>query len=102
MDTPINEDQIRLSPVIHIGTDDVRKKMGEILDCVYLRGDEFLIERKQKPLAVLVSVQKHAALEKLSRSFLAKSLSHKGIDLSQEETDDLANQAKHEARTQNP
>lgn len=99
MDAPINKDTICPSPVIHIGTDDVRKKMGEILDCVNLRGDEFVIERKQKPLAVLVSVQKHAALEKLSRSFLASSLNRKGVALSQEDVDAIADQAKHEART---
>jgi prevent-host-death family protein len=33
---------------------EARKKLGEILDSVYYRGDEVVIERAGKPLAVVV------------------------------------------------
>ncbi len=89
------------TPIIHIGTDDVRKRMGEILDCVNLRGDEFLIERKRKALAVLIPVQKHKVLEKMAREFLSKSLIGENRKLSQKEADQLADEAKHASREKN-
>ncbi|MEN8236475.1 MAG: hypothetical protein ABFQ95_02880 [Pseudomonadota bacterium] len=98
MEMQKNEDTCVHSPIIHIGTDDVRKRMGEILDCVNLRGDEFLIERKHKPLAVLIPVQKHTAIEKLSRLFLENSLTKMQKHISQEEADLLADSAKHAVR----
>ena len=73
--------------VIHIGTDTIRSRMGEILDCVNLRGDEFLIERKQKPLAVLIPVQKHKLINKIIREFLSQSLAGENKNLSQEEAE---------------
>jgi prevent-host-death family protein len=36
---------------------EARKKLGEILDGVYYRGDEVVIERAGKPLAVVVPVK---------------------------------------------
>jgi antitoxin (DNA-binding transcriptional repressor) of toxin-antitoxin stability system len=83
---------------ISIGTDDMRKRMGEILDCVNLRGDEFLIERKHHPLAVLIPVQKHKIITQAARKFLLNMLQNKENNLSQEEADSLADFAKHETR----
>ncbi len=84
--------------VIRIGTDDVRKRMGEILDCVKLRGDEFLIERKNKPMAVLIPIQKHEALQKMAREFITQTLLTAGKELTDEEAMELANEAKHASR----
>ena len=84
--------------VIHIGTDTIRSRMGEILDCVNLRGDEFLIERKQKPLAVLIPVQKHKLINKIIREFLSQSLAGENKNLSQEEADRIADEGKHYSR----
>ena len=36
---------------------EARQKLGEVLDGVYYRGDEVIIERAGKPLAVVVPVQ---------------------------------------------
>ena len=36
---------------------EARKKLGEVLDGVYYRGDEVVIERAGKPLAVVVPVK---------------------------------------------
>lgn len=85
--------------LIHIGTDTIRSRMGEILDCVNLRGDEFLIERKQKPLAVLMPVQKHKLINKIIREFLSQSLAGENKKLSQEDADRIADEGKHYSRT---
>ncbi|OQW97786.1 MAG: hypothetical protein BWK77_00920 [Verrucomicrobia bacterium A1] len=46
---------------------DVRKRVGDILNRVALRGDEFLIERKGKPLAVVLPVEKADAIRRAAR-----------------------------------
>jgi hypothetical protein len=80
-----------------IGTDDMRKKMGEILDCVNLRSDEFIIERKHQPIAALVPLSKLQALTKIAASYLVEGLSNQTNSL-QEKVDALANEAKHKSR----
>lgn len=78
----------------------MRAKMGEILDCVNLRGDEFIIERKHKPIAALIPLPKLRALTKMAKSFVLEVLSGNNHEASQEEIDVLANQAKHLSRQQ--
>lgn len=85
--------------LIHIGTDDVRKRMGEILDCVNLRGNEFLIERKNKPLAVIIPVRKYELIQQMATDFLTKTMLAAGCsDLTDDEAMELANEAKHATR----
>jgi len=82
-----------------IGTDDMRKKMGEILDCVNLRGDEFIIERKHQPIAALVPLSKLQMLTQMAANYVGEVLSSSiTTDASQEEVDALANMAKHQSR----
>lgn len=81
-----------------IGTDIVRKNMGEILDCVYLRGDEFIIERKHKPLAALVPVEKLEFLNKMAKNTVLEMISGPAAKESAKVIDRLANEAKHESR----
>lgn len=84
-----------------IGTDIMRKKMGEVLDCVYFRSDEFIIERKHKPLAALIPIEKYNSLNKLARELLAGALSnYTNPNISSVEADNLANEAKHSVRNQ--
>jgi antitoxin (DNA-binding transcriptional repressor) of toxin-antitoxin stability system len=83
-----------------IGTDDMRKKMGEILDCVNLRGDEFIIERKNKPIAGLIPMQKMISLQALAKNFLLDFLNeNEALDLSDEEVAKLSDEAKHHVRS---
>ncbi len=72
------------SPTIPIETDDVRKRMDEIIKCVNRRSDEFMIKRKNNPLAMLMPVQKHLAFKQLTQKFLLKRLQTKGRDISQQ------------------
>lgn len=89
--------------LIKIGTDDMRKKMGEILDCVNLKGDEFVIERKNKPIAALIPMPKLQALRNLAQSYLVESMEthtkSKANKLSDEEIDALADEAEHKSRS---
>jgi prevent-host-death family protein len=41
-----------------------RKNLGQLLEETYYRGDEFIIERAGKPMAVLISVQEFERLQK--------------------------------------
>ncbi|HQS84510.1 MAG: hypothetical protein B7Y25_06225 [Alphaproteobacteria bacterium 16-39-46] len=97
----MNTLQNRTQTTITIGTDHMRKKMGEILDCVNLRGDEFIIERKNNPIAVLLSVQKHKIFTEMARKFLGEMMHNTETSLSQDEIDTLTNLAKHETRKSN-
>lgn len=75
--------------------------MGEILDCVYLRGDEFIIERKHKRLAALVPVEKLEFLNKMAKNTVLEMIAgpaDKKAPKKPEDIDRLANEAKHESR----
>lgn len=67
-----------------IGTDEIRKKMGEILDCVNLRGDE--------------SLTKLEALTKMEKGYVLEQISSASINIPQAEVDALIHEAKHLSR----
>ncbi|HEY7467658.1 MAG TPA: type II toxin-antitoxin system prevent-host-death family antitoxin [Dehalococcoidia bacterium] len=46
---------------------EARKKLGEILESVYYRGDEVVIERAGKPMAVVIPASLYESLEKSRR-----------------------------------
>ena len=81
-----------------ISTIEVRKKLGEILDRVALRHDQFIIERKGKPLAAVVPIEKLEQLERAARNHLLFLLERQTSSLTQSEADELADAAKHETR----
>ena len=60
----------------------VRQRLGDMLDRVALRRDQFIIERRGKPLAALVPVEKLAQLQEIARrhalEFLARQKEHGG------------------------
>lgn len=82
-----------------VSTLDVRKQLGEILDRVALRHDEFIIERKGKALAAVVPVEKLEQLERAARGHLLSLMARQRNPVSQSEADQLANEAKHESRS---
>ena len=83
-----------------VTTIEVRKKLGDLLNRVALRHDEFIIERKGKPLAALVPVEKLEQMERAARLLLLEVLEkQKGVgSLTQTEADRLADEAKHRRR----
>jgi hypothetical protein len=72
--------------------------MDEILDCVNRSGDEFIIERKNKPIAALIPFFKLEALNKMVKGYVLEAMSNQASKVSQKEIDDLANKAKHNSR----
>ena len=50
-----------------VSTIDVRQRLGDMLNRVALRHDEFIIERKGKALAALVPVQRLEQMRRFAR-----------------------------------
>ena len=81
-----------------ITTMEVREKLGDYLDRVALRHDQFIIVRKGKPLAAMVPVEKLEELERMARESLLETIRSRPGGVSQKDADRLANEAKHWAR----
>ena len=83
-----------------VTTIEVRQKLGDLLNRVDLRHDQFIIERKGKPLAALVPVEKLEQMDRAARLYLLEVLERqKGVaSLSQAEAERLAEEAKHRQR----
>ncbi len=84
---------------------DVRARIGDMLNRVALRHDEFIIERKGKPLAALVPVERLEQMRRFARlhalEFLERQKEGPGDQLSDEEAMGLALEAqrdRHRAR----
>jgi len=85
--------------MIAVSTIDVRKHLGDILNRVSLRNDEYLVERKGKPLAVLMPVWKAEGLRENAKKKLLHILeSLPASGLSESEALQLADEAKHAVR----
>src|SRR5512134_3905783 len=50
-----------------VSTIEVRQRIGDLLNRVALRHDEFIIERKGKPLAALVPVERLEQMRRFAR-----------------------------------
>ncbi len=77
---------------------DLRQHLGDLLNRVALRHDEFIIERKGKALAALVPVDKLRQLESFARMQLRDDLVSRKGALPQAAADALADEAKHRSR----
>ena len=58
VDDGVNGDLPEFRVPDKVSTMDVRQRLGDMLNRVALRHDEFIIERKGKPLAALVPVER--------------------------------------------
>ncbi|HBQ20505.1 MAG: hypothetical protein A2Z91_07670 [Deltaproteobacteria bacterium GWA2_38_16] len=82
-----------------VSTLKIRQQLGDILNRVFLRHDEFIVERKGRSLAALVPVEKIQQMQIAARLHLLQVLEKsKSSEPSQEKADELANEAKHESR----
>lgn len=83
-----------------ISTTDVRRRIGELLERVALR-QEYIIERKGKPLAALVPVERLEQMRRFARRHALEILERQaGGPLSDEQAMDLALEAERFARRQ--
>jgi len=84
-----------------VSTLDVRQRIGDMLNRVALRHDEFIIERKGKPLAALVPVERLEQIRRFARRHALQFLDQqKGTAVSDEQAMNLALQAQRWARRQ--
>ena len=82
-----------------VSTIDVRQRLGDLLNRVALRNDEFIIERKGKALAALVPVERLEQMRRFARrhalDFLAQQ---QGGTLTDKQASALALDAQRWAR----
>lgn len=85
-----------------VSTMDVRARIGDMLDRVALRHDEFVIERKGKPLAALVPVERLEQMRAFARQhaleFLDRQKEGSGNKLSDAEVTRIALDAQRTVR----
>ena len=82
----------------------VRARIGDMLNRVALRHDEFVIERKGKALAALVPVERIEQMRRFARQhalgFIERQKQAPGNELTDAEAMDLALEAQRSARKQ--
>ena len=77
---------------------EVRQKLGDMLNRVALRHEQFIIERKGKPLAAMVPIEQLEQMQQAAHLHLLRVLEQQPGLMSQAEADRLANEAKHQTR----
>ncbi len=86
-----------------ISTADVRQRIGDLLNRVALRHDEFVIERKGKPLAALVPVERLEQMRQFARRHALEFLEQQEtIAVPPEQAAALSVEAKRVARQRAP
>ncbi|MDN5940474.1 MAG: type II toxin-antitoxin system Phd/YefM family antitoxin [Nitrospira sp.] len=81
-----------------VSTLEIRQRLGDLLNRVALRHDEFIIERKGRRLAAMVPVDRLDQMQQAARLHLLSILVQKSQGISQSQADQLANEAKHRTR----
>jgi len=82
-----------------VSTLDVRQRIGDLLNRVALRRDEFIIERKGKALAALVPVERLEQMRQFARTQALEFLEQqKKGGLTDEQAGDLGLEAQRWAR----
>lgn len=84
-----------------ISTAEVRQRIGDLLNRVSLRHDEFIIERKGVALAALVPVERYEQMRRAARKGLLDFLDQQkasAAGLSEEEAAELGLEAQRWAR----
>ena len=82
-----------------VSTIDVRQRIGDLLNRVALRHDEFVIERKGKPLAALVPVERLEQMRRFARRHALELLEkQKQSTVTEEQALEIALEAQRSAR----
>jgi prevent-host-death family protein len=81
-----------------ISTLEVRQRLGDILNRVALRNDQFIIERKGKPLAAVVPVERFEQMRRAARMHLLRVLERQEGKPSEALAERIADEAKHRTR----
>jgi prevent-host-death family protein len=84
-----------------VSTMEVRQRIGDMLNRVALRHDEFIIERKGKPLAALVPVERLEQMRRFARRHALEVMEEqKGGSVSDDLAMELGLEAQRWARRQ--
>ena len=83
-----------------VSTIDVRQRIGDMLNRVALRRDEFVIERKGKALAALVPIERLEQMRRFARRQALDFMEVQAGRLTEREASDLALEAQRFARKQ--
>jgi antitoxin (DNA-binding transcriptional repressor) of toxin-antitoxin stability system len=84
-----------------VSTIDVRQRIGDLLNRVALRRDEFVIERKGKALAALVPIERLEQMRRFARRQARDFMDEQAPGpLTEREASDLAREAQQFARRQ--
>jgi len=82
-----------------ISTADIRQRIGDILNRVALRHDEFIVQRKGKKLAAIVPMERLEQMRRFARQYALEFLdAQRSRALSDAEVDRLAAEARRWAR----
>jgi prevent-host-death family protein len=82
-----------------VSTFDVRQRIGDLLNRVALRHDEFVIERKGKPLAALVPIERLEQMRRFARRHALELLDkQKQSTVTEEQALEVALEAQRSAR----
>ena len=81
-----------------VSTIDVRQRIGDMLNRVALRRDEFVIERKGKALAALVPIERLEQTRRFARRQALDFMEEQAGPLTEREASDLALEAQRFAR----
>ncbi len=82
-----------------VSTIDVRQRIGDLLNRVALRHDEFVIERKGKPLAALVPIERLEQMRRFARRHALELLERqKQSTVTEEQALEVALEAQRSAR----
>jgi prevent-host-death family protein len=81
-----------------VKTADVRQRLGDLLDRVEVRRDQFVIERRGKPLAALVPFSQFEQLQKAAELELVGALDRRARSLTRQQAIQLARRAKRATR----
>lgn len=81
-----------------ISTLDIRKSLGDLLNKVSIRNDEYIVERKGQPLAAIIPILKLRTMERAARIQITEILSKSSSPPSDDEALALALEAKAFAR----
>lgn len=81
-----------------VSTLEIRQRLGDILNRVALRHDQFIIERKGRALAAVVPVERLEQMQQAARLHLTEVLADQARPLAQADADRLADEAKHRTR----
>jgi prevent-host-death family protein len=81
-----------------VSTLEVRQRLGHILNRVALRNDQFIIERKGKPLAAVVPVERLEQMRRAARMHLLQVIERQEGKPSEAQAGRIADEAKHRAR----